>query len=886
LVSPEDPAHLDELSRFLARLSFRAYEDTYVCRTDDLTRLGRKANPFIADHRAALRHGAEQFKVSFDQLRTEYQNSVWAKTNILIAVAGGQGDGTSGLQNGADQTLRQEMERFAHIIFSSNASQREYWLGRKGVPPDEIRRRYDSLKPCLHGSDAHAVAKTGNPDGNRYTWIKGAATFDTLRQVCIDPVGRAYVGEDPPPMAAPSEVIASVTVQDAPWAKTPKILLNPGLVAIIGARGSGKTALADIIAAGCDAHAHDMPEQAFLKRAREHLEGSSVRLDWQTGEYELRTLDGSGDISDDSYPRARYLSQQFVDNLCASDGMTDGLLSEVERVIFDAHPVSDRDGAINFSDFREIRSARHRTARSREEQALASLSERISGEIEKTKMVAAYKTQVHDKTELVKRLTADRAKLVAKGSETRVARLSELTTAAETIRGYIRHFKAQEQQLIMIQDEVANVRTSRAPEDLRAMQENHSNSGIKTEEWQAFLRDYKGDVDGVLAKLVGEASRNSAAWKGGPAPALGDTNVPLIAAGTDLQKQTLSLLEAEGSRIQQMVSIDKETAQRFTALSSKIVTETELLKGLSEKLADCEGAKTRLTNLLSEREACYIRVFEAVVSEQSVLAELYSPIRLRLEAATGTLNKLSFSITRTADIDAWAANGEALLDRRRLGPFRDRGSLLDAARTSLKGPWEHGTAADVASAMKAFREEYQEALLQHSPIPKTNQAEYRQWSKRFAQWLYGTGHILVRYDVNYDGVDIRKLSPGTRGIVLLLLYLSLDDADTRPLIIDQPEENLDPKSIYEDLVGLFLIAKTKRQIIMVTHNANLVINTDADEIIIAHSGTNSADSLPNITYTTGGLEEESIRKSVCDILEGGEGAFRDRARRLRVQLAR
>ena len=105
----------------------------------------------------------------------------------------------------------------------------------------------------------------------------------------------------------------------------------------------------------------------------------------------------------------------------------------------------------------------------------------------------------------------------------------------------------------------------------------------------------------------------------------------------------------------------------------------------------------------------------------------------------------------------------------------------------------------------------------------------------------------VRYEISYDGVDIRKLSPGTRGIVLLLLYLALDDSDDRPLIIDQPEENLDPKSVFDELVALFIAAKAKRQVIMVTHNANLVINTDADQIIVAERaaslGRSSADHL-------------------------------------------
>ena len=138
----------------------------------------------------------------------------------------------------------------------------------------------------------------------------------------------------------------------------------------------------------------------------------------------------------------------------------------------------------------------------------------------------------------------------------------------------------------------------------------------------------------------------------------------------------------------------------------------------------------------------------------------------------------------------------------------------------------------------------------------------------------------------YDGADIRKLSPGTRGIVLLLLYLALDETDDRPLIIDQPEENLDPKSVNDELVPLFMQARSKRQVIIVTHNANLVINTDADQIIVADASQTASSGLPTFTYIAGGLENTDIRKQVCDILEGGDTAFRASARRLRVRLDR
>src|SRR3546814_14441831 len=103
---------------------------------------------------------------------------------------------------------------------------------------------------CSSDLDQQSV---GQPVDNRFSWIKGALEFDALRQACIDPEGRAYVGEQPPRSAMPSQVISHVKIDDAEWATTPDIPLNPGLVAIIGARGSGKTALADVIAAGCEA---------------------------------------------------------------------------------------------------------------------------------------------------------------------------------------------------------------------------------------------------------------------------------------------------------------------------------------------------------------------------------------------------------------------------------------------------------------------------------------------------------------------------------------------------------------------------------------------------------------------------------------------------------
>lgn len=892
LVSPEDPNHVAELHRILQRLQFQAHGDTFNCTRLDLISLGRKADTSILDDRAALSHGATQFKVNFDQLRRVMRESDWAKTNILIAVAGATGDGTSGLRQAADATMRQEIEKFAHIIFSSSTAQREFWSGRKGVTLDQLKERYGGCKPCLHGSDAHDQKTVGQPVEERYSWIKGGLEFDALRQACIDPEGRAYVGSESPSTAMPSQVISNMVIGDASWASTPDIPLNPGLVAIIGARGSGKTALADLIAAGCDAitpaawSASANISPSFLVRARQLLGHATATLTWGGGASVTRFLDGRDANGHLAFPRARYLSQQFVEELCSSAGVSDGLIAEIERVIFDAHPQDDLDGAIDFAELRDFRTARFQQAREREAEAIADLSERIATEIEKEAAATGLALQVTQKTGQIKSYNEDLAKLVVKGTEAQANRHTQLGQAVQTLRGTIQAYGNQRRTFVALQDEVVSTRNTKAPELLRQAKERHVHSGLNQQQWDDFLLIYKGDVDTSLTSYVTWSDQQIAALTG-PAISASDPNTPLFADTADLSKLTLNTLLAEMARLEVLVSADNVIRGQYSTLSKRIAQENAALLSLQTRLADAQGAGARRKELQSEREAAYGRVFQAIINEQNSLADLYGPLMARLNASTGTLRKLGFSVRRVVDVAAWGTVAEEdLLDRRKAGPFQGRGALIALADTTLRSAWETGSAADVQAAMTNFISQYMRDLLSQAPFGQNQQAEFRSWLKQFAHWLFATDHISVRYEIVYDGMDIRKLSPGTRGIVLLLLYLALDDADDRPLIIDQPEENLDPKSVFEELVALFVAAKAKRQVIMVTHNANLVINTDADQIIVADAGPHPAGGLPPLKYTSGGLENTAIRKAVCDILEGGEEAFRERARRLRVRLDR
>lgn len=886
LISPDDPNHVEEIERFLSRLRFEAFGDNFACTREDLIKLGLKSKPDLNDELAAFRHGASQFKVNFGKLREEFGKSDWAQANMLIAVAGAETDGTSGIRDSSDATLRQEIEKFSHVIFASSISQRDFWLGRKtGTGEEVLRERYGGCKPCLHGSDAHDLSTVAKPVGDRFSWIKGALEFDALRQACIDPSGRAFVGPQPPFRATPSRVISTVEITGADWAQTPKLALNPGLVAIIGARGSGKTALADAIAAGCDATDGRLSNASFIVRAQEHLNGVRVQLNWGTGDPSERPLvEGSHDPS--LYPRARYLSQKFVEELCSADGLTDELLNEIERVIFEAHSTLDRDGATDFKELLDLRTTVLRDNRSRDEEAIATLSDEIGIEREKQSQITGLKSQITQKEALIAGYIKSRDALVTAGSAERIARLNELTEAADYVRTQIRLWSQESQALRSLQNDVSDFRTNRAPMALRTSKQAFSGAHLDDKTWENFRQTYTGNVDGSLTERLAKADREVAEWRGKTLPKKENDLEPYVADDAKLKQLSLGELEAEVERIQRLINVDTDTAKRLRSITTKIGDENAALKRLKDALADCEGAAERASKLQADREQAYLRIFESIVSEEQVLRDLYRPLMDRLAKASGTLRKLSFSVSRHADVDRWAMEGEGLFDKRRTGPFKGVGTLKNWADTLLRPAWESGDPAAVAAAMAGFRQAHQAELLDLSEVPRTQQADYRSWLRRFAKWLYGTSHIEIRYSIDFESVDIRKLSPGTRGIVLLLLYLALDDADDRPLIIDQPEENLDPKSIFDELVELFIAAKNTRQVIMVTHNANLVVNTDADQVIVAFAGTHTPGSLPPIRYLSGGLESANMRKHVCDILEGGERAFKERARRLRVRLDR
>jgi len=345
----------------------------------------------------------------------------------------------------------------------------------------------------------------------------------------------------------------------------------------------------------------------------------------------------------------------------------------------------------------------------------------------------------------------------------------------------------------------------------------------------------------------------------------------------------LVLLKAEFLKVGDAIGIDRQNAQRLKALNAKVSAGELEIEKAQREVDLFEGAEERLRSLSQSRASRYQEYFDLIITEEEILRDLYRPLEGQLMASSETVGRLRLLVVRNVDLDQWAERGEELIDLRKSGTFKGRGALADFAQTELVPAWESGSASEVSKAMTAFRAEYDSALVAQSAADRERDPDgYHQWTLDVGRWLYSTDHIEVRYSFEYEDLPLSQLSPGTRGIVLLLLYLALDQEDSRPLVIDQPEENLDPRSVFAELVDLFRRARLRRQVIIVTHNANLVVNTDVDQVIVATCTRQGEGRPPRFGYLSGSLENGVIRAEVCEILEGGEAAFRERARRLRI----
>lgn len=861
LVSPDDPYHEGEINNALGRLTWTYNNRNYSCLPDQLRAFGRAFDANAVDDRAAMRVGATQFKPDFTTLRDWFNKEPWLKQNAIVVVSAGT-DGLSGfLNDGGWAGHREEIARFSQMLFSGRPGERDFWLGKRS--PDDLAtiKNLGGFKPCIHGSDAHEVARLFMPDEDRYCWIKADTTFEGLRQLLYEPEDRVYIGPTPPVMHDEARIIRAVKLSNSGgWFDDIEIPLNSGLVSVIGQKGSGKSALAELNA--CAAGSWGTTETgSFMRRAGGLLAGMNVELEWGDGET------GAVRIGDDlpDGDHVRYLSQKFVERLCSDDHIGEELVREIEGVVFSYLDPSD---TLNASSFNELRALR-------------------------TEGIRAEGNRLRDE---IKRLTAEECALrdnAAKLGE-KQARIKSLTEEKDGLAKQLPRPASEQEEKHQADLQAKRLALATAQQNAgtdKQKLQKIKDIRAKINAFQAQLGRFATDIDVLLAEAGIPEAEHAPFHPAFP----GDTEPPLTRRETELNaaiaqrlgaaenpaESTIRWLQQQIAALEKQETADKARQERIKTIQARLAAIETELERINNEVAQIKGPqKERIEAIRGERMTVYVAYFENLKTEQETLERLYAPVSARLtsDAATEQEQDLEFSIRWVADIKKWIERGSVLFDQRKAIPYGTLEGIEEAATRILSPAWMSGDVTQIAPAMEEFLRAFRD-----KELPPSKYLRAGVTVQDVFDWLYEVEHIQLSYGLKYNGTDLEKLSPGTKGIVLLILYLGMDVADTRPLIVDQPDENLDNESIYALLTSYFKSAKKRRQIMLITHNPNLVVNADSEQVIVA-SAERRENGLPYIIYNSGSLEnstpeDQGIRQHVCRILEGGSDAFRKREMR-------
>ena len=274
-----------------------------------------------------------------------------------------------------------------------------------------------------------------------------------------------------------------------------------------------------------------------------------------------------------------------------------------------------------------------------------------------------------------------------------------------------------------------------------------------------------------------------------------------------------------------------------------------------------------------------------ILDAQDMRSQEYTSYCNAIKASTSGLSEeLEFSAEPIWKLNDFIERLRTLIDFRSLGGFKketkfdlsdlDDDSFSKNRKQLLAQIWD--AVADPASA-KAIK--LRQSITDHDLV-----------SVLSADWYN------IHYVVKNDGDDLKQMSPGKKGLVLLELIVELEKG-TCPILIDQPEDDLDNQSIYTNLRSFIKEAKRRRQIIIVTHNANIALGADAEELIIANQdGVGNKNRSARFEYRSGSIENNvqnagpyeyyldqcSIQEHACRILEGGREALERRRKKYQL----
>ncbi len=299
-------------------------------------------------------------------------------------------------------------------------------------------------------------------------------------------------------------------------------------------------------------------------------------------------------------------------------------------------------------------------------------------------------------------------------------------------------------------------------------------------------------------------------------------------------------------------------------------SEPESLLGMKASVAALSKLPEKISALRSEQIRLALEIHSEKQAQAEVYRNLYGPVQKFINSHELAKDKLNLEFRAELTNQDFADRLLGLLALNRRGSFMG----VDEGRAKVES-FTQATDWDDAESISRFLELLDQALHEDQrenpavPVQLRDQLLSKKKIEEVFDLLYGLEYIEPRYILRWDGKELSMLSPGERGTLLLVFYLLIDKGDM-PLVIDQPEGNLDNHTVARVLVDCIREARKRRQVFLVTHNPNLAVVCDADQVVYASMDKSNGNA---ITYSSGSLENPDISQYVTDVLEGTRWAF-------------
>lgn len=743
-------------------------------------------------------------------------------------------------------------------------------------------------KPMIICSDNH------NPKEYKLKenlWIKSDRTFNGLMQCIYQPQERVFIGTEPHKMdmmkKKPNTFIDKVEVNriENPnniaenWFDT-TLLMNPGLIAIIGNKGSGKSALSDIIGLGCNSK--NMTEASFLnddrfkKKPKQLANDYMEKLQWLDGH--IDQIESLGNNIDKEYTieNAQYLPQKFIEKIC--NDLDNEFQEEINKVIFSYVEETERGTAKNLqqliqnksSDIKskidelqlELREINRKIIRDEElltesykkevqgnlnkrEKDLTRLDENKPKEVQKPEKqqdeeymnelkrlndkIIETEKNISEYTNTLKQLNLDfeRINSINYNFDNIKEKVADLNDNLLELAEYLKIDKEKLKIEMKFPDIILNAKIQEIKSNIKILQEKLDNTEEANPEKSLFVIKEKleKEKNNLIEKTDSEEKR--------------------------YQKYLQDLDEWNKNRLELIGTKDKENS--IEGLRS----ELEYIKG--KLIEDYETDKERRIGIISE-------IFNKKKEIVKIYMDIYEPIEKEIKRILlGVDDQINFSIDMLIKDKEVPERLLSYISKNYHGIFSGKIESINKMNELIKDKDFNNIRDTIKFVDNIFECIYEDIDMSSKKVKN---------KEEFYQLVSSLEYIDIEYNLKVGERTLQELSPGERGIVLLIFYLALSRNDI-PIIIDQPEDNLDNQSVYDKLVPCICEAKKNRQVVIVTHNPNIAIACDAEQIIYCSIDKNSN----KISYISGSIENNDIREKVIDVLEGTMPAFDLRKRK-------